>query len=515
MGVIVLHAIWDSTTSGRLYVWAETSTVVESVLPRNKKIARGDQPRLHPFLLSPVMVRETSSALVGDLLVQDAEAAFLTLRFPSTRHGPLASPELVRDDLQSDGQAAELKWWEVATLSFDASYAFDLLLALPPDPPPGIAFGSSLRFWMTAAQFAFELINKQCFVPSLHVSQRGSSSTGRAEWEAVLTPADSQRLRVLAQAMPPVCWAFASPDAKPATFLQELVYHFLNQCIDAFVRESLITQAYVPVKRRSTKTSPLSLSERWLVALTSYDATFVPGADRLTDFATTAHNWLNQLLPATAEAPFRTCFQLVAPGEADDATLWSCTFYLQANDDPSLLIPAETVWQERSSTLTFLQHTFENPQERLLADLGKAARLFPLLEESLTQAHPQSLALSTEQAYTFLRETAPLLEASGYGVLVPPWWQKTSARVGVKLKVRAKSEAQVSSGLLGMDSIVDYSWQVAIGDTELSLHEFEQLVHLKQPLVNVRGQWVELRAEEIEKAIAFFQKKQARRSMSL
>lgn len=47
------------------------------------------------------------------------------------------------------------------------------------------------------------------------------------------------------------------------------------------------------------------------------------------------------------------------------------------------------------------------------------------------------------------------------------------------------------------------------------LEEFEQLVHLKQPLVNVRGQWVELRSDEIEKAIAFFQKKQAKRDMTL
>jgi SNF2 family DNA or RNA helicase len=180
-----------------------------------------------------------------------------------------------------------------------------------------------------------------------------------------------------------------------------------------------------------------------------------------------------------------------------------------------LLVPAEIVWKERSGTLTFLKRKFENPQERLLADLGKATRLFPTIEESLKTARPVGLKLSTAQAYTFLRESAPLLEQSGFGVLVPPWWQKPSARLGAKLKVKSKADAQTGSGLLGLRSIVKYDWTIAIGDTELSTEEFENLVNLKVPLIKVRGQWVELRPEEVEAAIAFFQKKHSNGQMSL
>jgi SNF2 family DNA or RNA helicase len=151
----------------------------------------------------------------------------------------------------------------------------------------------------------------------------------------------------------------------------------------------------------------------------------------------------------------------------------------------------------------------------LLADLGKASRIFPAIEESLKTARPQQLQLDTEQAYKFLRESAPLLEQSGFGVLVPPWWQKPAARVGVKLRVKPTADARTSSGLMGVNSIVAYDWNVAIGDTMLTISEFEKLVKLKQPLIRVRGQWVELRPEQIEAAIAFFQKKRAKRDMSL
>ena len=43
--------------------------------------------------------------------------------------------------------------------------------------------------------------------------------------------------------------------------------------------------------------------------------------------------------------------------------------------------------------------------------------------------------------------------------------------------------------------------EVALGDERLSLAELEMLARLKSPLVRVRGQWVELNAEEIQAAL--------------
>ena len=127
----------------------------------------------------------------------------LALRLPSVTSGPLSSPELLLDEKHSDSQGAELGWWNVATLQLDASHALDFLLRLPNQSPHGVAFSGSLRFWNEAATFAFELITRQCFMPSLHESQRGNAITCRATWEAVLSPEDLERSRLLAKAMPP------------------------------------------------------------------------------------------------------------------------------------------------------------------------------------------------------------------------------------------------------------------------------------------------------------------------
>jgi len=511
--LIVIHAIWDSLQSGKLHLWAESSSLIGSVAQRHGK----QTGRQHPFTLPYEPLKEAISELAGSLLVKSASSDALSLLLPSTARGPLSSPELILEKEPADLKAIGFRPWKVVTLTLDPDSAFDLLLALPNYAPHGIAFGSSLRFWTEAARFAFELIVRQSYMPALEETRQDGASIYRAAWQAVLVGEDAERVSLLLKAMPPICWAFLPGSEMKPSVLQNILLSFLNRTLDAFVRESLSSTSLLPARSgRSMRSPKASLPEQWLQALSSEDPALVATPAELQRFSATLQGWLDQIRPIETDAAFRTCFRLDAPGEGNGKSSdWHISFQLQANDDRSLLVPAELVWKERSGTLTFLKRKFENPQERLLADLGKATRLFPTIEESLKTARPVGLKLSTEQAYTFLRESAPLLEQSGFGVLVPPWWQKPSARLGAKLKVKSKADAQTGSGLLGLRNLVDYDWTIAIGDTELSTEEFENLVNLKVPLIEVRGQWVELRPEEVEAAIAFFQKKHNNGQMTL
>ena len=436
------------------------------------------------------------------------------MRVPSTSKGPLPSPELIIEKENEDLSTAGFEQWNILTLTLDAHTALDFLLSLPNDLPHAIAFGSSLRFWSEVAKFSFELITRQCFVPTMQETRQNGAIVYRAAWEVVLAGDDEERMHLLSTVMPSVCLAFLPPGEKKTSVPHDSVLNFLNAVTDAFIRESLSSMTLIPARRNRT-TRNVPLPEQWLQALSSDDPKLTASAEDLKSFSTGMRSWLTQIQPVDQDAPFRTCFRLDAPSEDEHSSDWHINFLLQANDDRSLLVPSERVWKERSSTLTFLKRKFENPQERLLADLGKATRLFPAIEESLKTARPMELSLNTEQAYAFLRESAPLLEQSGFGVLVPPWWSKRTARLGVKLKVKPKAGAQESSGLLGLKGIVAYDWTIAVGDTTLTISEFEKLVNLKVPLIQVRGQWVELRPEEIEAAIAFFKKKRGNGNMAL
>ena len=487
--MLVWHAIWD----GRLYLWAESSHLPASISRRRGR--RGKMPPPHPFAPVPDELRREALGIYGGSAVEGANPETLTVLLPSTSQGPLPSPQLIREDSSTPGRATGLAPWNVSALVFNPGEALNLLLSLPDKPPQGLVFSDSLHFWAEVAKFSLELVAKQCFMPGVEEGQ----GFLQAVWKAALSEEDRKRVHLLTGAMPPACRAYTTSGKAPSP--PGLVLGFLDQAIDALVRESLSQVSLLPPRLSRSQDA---LVEKWLGALSSPHPTVVATSRELTSFSRDIQSWLSEIEPTGPKAAFRTCFRLESPQDGEG---WEVGFLLQANDDPSLIVPAEEVWRAKKGILTFLKRRFENPQERLLADLGRACRIFPLLERSLNTARPMGLKLDTEQAYTFLRQWAPLLEQSGFGILVPPWWQKPAARVGLRLKVRPRTGTKVSGwGLLGVDSIVNYSWEVAIGDETLSLQEFERLAQLKVPLVQVRGQWVELRPSEVERAISFFQK---------
>src|SRR5262249_48629947 len=206
--------------------------------------------------------------------------------------------------------------------------------------------------------------------------------------------------------------------------------------------------------------------------------------------------------------------QIVAPGSQS----WSLDYLLQAEDDPSLLVPARTVWKERGSDLKFLNRKFEHPQERLLAGLGAAERIFPPIRSSLTQARPELCSLTSDQAYIFIKEASVLLTSTGFGVLLPGIGRKLTTKL--RLSPRSQSKTQGKSqgsatGLLSLRRLVDFNWEVAIGGHSLTRAEFEKLVKLKMPLVQIRGEWVELNPDDLQRALDYWQKMESGQGIGL
>ncbi|RLG30655.1 ATP-dependent helicase [Methanosarcinales archaeon] len=551
----VLHTIWNGD---ELCLWAEASALPLTAPPRRGRPPKNPKPRTHPFALPADILSEISESTFGQT---PSGIGTMPLLLPSTQRGPLPSPWLVREEECDHVKAAALAGWNVETLIFDPEVAFDLLLDLPASPPHGIAFGSSLRFWTEAALFSLALITEEQFIPTIRENI--------AVWTAVIAGDNVERMRTLADVMPAYCRALiiqkeggsGAQDMRP----QHIIRSFVDRTVDAFVRRSLASVSLIPPRRgRRPKITPMP--ERLLSALSTGNLVLDAPIEAVEAFSGKLEGWLTGIQPAMPSAPFRTCFRLDAPPDPDeweydemnggdgnyydensgegesggedesggegggggdetrerdpgrDWNRWSLGFFLQAKDDPSLLIPADKVWKTRSETLTFLKRKFKNPQEQLLADLGRASHTYPPIEKSLQDARPVGFDMSAGQAYSFLREFAPILEQNGFGVLLPPWWDKPGARLGVKLKIKTPSPVQeggIGSGHFSVKSIMSYDWTVAIGDNTLSMDEFKHLASLKIPLVQVRGKWVELRPEDVETAINFFEKKHKEREITL
>ncbi|MBI3961734.1 MAG: DEAD/DEAH box helicase [Deinococcus sp.] len=489
--MVALHGAWlpsgSEPSAGHLFIWGETTQPVSVRRGRRKRAVPGP----HPFQATPEEVWAWLSRLDGVPAEPVLQTCILLL--PSGTEAPQASPALIGGG-SLGGEITEpiLTPWEVRGVVLSVPQAMALAF-LGGEVVDGVVLGADLRFWGVAARFALELLARQRFVPTLTCWERDGGEEFHAVWEPVLDdPGDAERIALLADAMPAVCRALAP---RPLTS-KALLASFLDASVDQTMRAWCATRR--PARRRA------GAAWRWVQALGAPDRAVDAPQVELAALQQSISSWTLQLRAADAGA-FRTCFRLEPPEEGAE-TAWTLRFLLQARDDPSLLVPAAQVWRESGSTLRFLNRRLEHPQEQLLADLGRAARLFPPIEECLRTARPTECTLTTEQAYTFLREAAMLCTESGFGVLVPPWW-KQPARVGVQLRLRPQQTTQATGGqgVLGLDTVVEFDWKLALGDQVLSQREFEQLAALKVPLVRLRGQWVELRREQLDAALRLWE----------
>lgn len=506
----ILHGSWlesePSANKRGFVVWAETDQLPFMSTRAHK--------RLHPFSVRSnrlgVILDGLLSVGAGETTAR-ALSAGTNIWLPTVRGYPKPSSPILELFLADDSAPPRLDLWRADALVFQAQDALGLLTRLLASDAetPGVMPGADLRYWQNVARFALELVARQRFMPTLQEQNKQFF----ARWKPLFDePNDRARLERLIRAMPPLCRALAARETdKPnAPSARALLTDFFDQVVDAFVRGNAATFISPHKSRRAQD----SVGEAWFDALTSETALVTQHNVReLRAFSEQYQQWTQPLPGMDTGDSFRLCFRLDPPPPDETGPVrarrpntpdWRLHYFLQATDDPSLLVSADQVWAERGTTLSFLNRKFDAPQERMLAGLGHASRLFPPIESSLHTARPSAAALDADQAYTFIRETALLLGSLGFGVLVPA----LGAQLGVRVRLKSPARESPKGGVAGIsfEDIVNYDWQVVLGDNVLSRAEFEQLAALKTPLVQIRGKWVELRPDQIQSALKLWGK---------
>ncbi|MGB3687073.1 MAG: DEAD/DEAH box helicase [Ornithinimicrobium sp.] len=257
-----------------------------------------------------------------------------------------------------------------------------------------------------------------------------------------------------------------------------------------------------------------------MAALSGVDGCFDADPDELDALAEGLAPWAEFGIGATG--PARATFRLVEVdqnldlvgwevAEDDDAadrsadadtatmaaaTIWRVEFLLQSVEDPSLLLPADQVWDGGEH----LRRWLERPDELLLAELGRASTIYPALGDALRQARPSALMLDTAGAHDFLATRAGALDQAGFGILLPSWWSRRQS-LGLRAKATTEKDAAVTSGSFSRESLVDFDWQLALGDEVLTADELAALAATKEPLVRLRGQWVTVDPEQVRRGL--------------
>jgi hypothetical protein len=521
--MLVIHGVWADRA---LRVWAEDSGQPAPPTRQGRAVA---PLRPHPFaapagLLADVLAERPD---LSDA-VRKATEDELTLWLPGMSGRPAGSPDVTDlSTVSGPATGVGLAPWQIPVLTFDPDAALALLRVVGQEDTrltDGL-LASSMRCQAALAALAADLAARARVLPGLHGGDDGSYA---ARWRPVLTGADALRARELTSALPPVCRA-TSADGEPAA---AIVTAALEQLTDAAVRARL---ADVPGFALLRTGPGAPLTDRWAAALTGPDGSLTVTARERASAAQLAFAlWAWQDAAQEPPGPVRTCFRLIEPplSQGDTALRapshdpdgphaapergfpelptgtdgWRVELALQSSDDPSLLLPAADIWSGDAAD-GWAAAGIGYPEEDLLAGLGKASRLFRELDAALQDPAPDSVPLDTAGALRFLKETGPLLAGAGFGVLLPDWVRRS--RLGLRLTTRsrgASSPGSVTAPVFGLADLVDFRYDLAIGDETVSAEELAELARLKVPLVRLRGQWVELDERHLRAALRFLQR---------
>jgi SNF2 family DNA or RNA helicase len=532
----ILHAFWlpddgdELLQAGSFRLWAET---LESSPARR---SQGVPP--HPFHLP----RATWPAFLDALGAKPTDAELGAglgrhpIELPSTAQAPLPSPQLAKYWPEAFDEAqATLKRWQVdcyrlahpikqlSDLHFLAFYRAE-------DVQPG----SDFLFWYWFTQELKRLLVRDQYLPALIYRQpptpKGKrkvtvqspssnplSRNGRGSGRGVKKGGGTERLQRKA---PPFelhgAWQWASEpyeqliaracERMPAACAagiegvaetEGLLRHCAEVLLDQIVRHTPLPAAFA---KRVDGTLLAACLDPGTKPWKS------PGSDlqRYRQW----QQWRRRIIGAERAAAFTLGFRLVEPA-TEDQDDWALHFVAVPRDDPSQRLALADYWSAAPAQRTRMGRALGKDFEtQLLLNLGLAARMVPKLWAGLDTAEPQGVILDVDEAFAFLKESAWVLEDAGFKVIVPAWWTPQGRR---RFKIRLRSTrgrttggSGPSSSGLSLENLVQYAYQLAIGDEVVREAEWRQLLEAKSPLVRFRGQWVELDRDKMQEMLAFW-----------
>ncbi len=535
----VVHGLWTTTKreGPGLFIWLEDEQLrtkhhsfepISDFLPENNGKPRSRTPGVpepHPFALDQrdlmIAVREMFRQTFKNEMPNGILTS-LDLTLPTTDDAPLSSPWLTKGSPGiriSPTKKICSEPWRVPGIHIAPNYALRWLMAIQPrrrqsETP---VFGESIRYWKDSANLVFYCLIHGTYSPYMQKVDHQL----KARWQ-LNTNILANQLDYLIKRLPPSCsheWFADGVRRTPESVVRE----FFDSSIDYLVRNVAGNQVLeIVTKPRNTrkrkKQNPLdSLTLPFLKGLYTRQNCFSAARDVQAAFMAMVSNWL-QYNPRAEARAWTTCFTVIPPeiGEAKleqidpSFRIWRLAFSLRNNKDNSQHLYAQDIWENLVPIQTSDGQTLS---ELFLKDLGKALQHFPLLAKALDEPYPCYIDMTTDECYKFLTEQALHLQSMDFAIEAPPWWKKDTRRLTTKINI--DSSAFDKEGMVGFDSMINFSWKASIGGHALSEEAFKKLVHHNMALIPINGQWVEVRREDLINAVSFFRDHDTSGEMSL
>ncbi|NLU67531.1 DEAD/DEAH box helicase [Streptomyces sp. HNM0574] len=324
--------------------------------------------------------------------------------------------------------------------------------------------------WGAAAALALHLIARGRLLPGLDGEDRDVWRAGPLEAD------DVTHLRAVAAAMPPEAHAVPLPGGRPLRLAapEALVRAFLDAVADALPRTAAAPHAAGPAFAGQAP-HPLPRAREWAAEVAA-------GRDEGVHLSLRLDLEGYALFDPEDEAP-----------PEEDAGVRGTAAVVQVHSvaDPVLVADAAQLWAGESGF---------GPRARTdtLRAVRRAARVWPPLARLLERPCPDVLPLSDEELYDLLGPVAPRLAEAGVAL----HWPRSLARELSATAVVRLAPGSSADGFGFFDSaeLLQFRWQLALGDETLTEAEMDTLAESHRPVVRLRGQWVLVDPDLVRKA---------------
>ncbi|MFI9813483.1 DEAD/DEAH box helicase [Saccharothrix variisporea] len=284
-------------------------------------------------------------------------------------------------------------------------------------------------FWGAAVVVALQLVARGRVRPTVTDGDFDAWRVGP------LDPADLQRVRDLADAMPAHARATPLPGRDPAELpeAEPLLRAFLDAVADTMPRGAAAVHALG---------SPVFTS---------------PAPQRVPHLRTWADQGVRVSLRIEGLEEFRAVVQV------------------HSLADPSLVVDAAELWAG----------TDRRARSDAMVVLRRAARAFPPLERLLDLPVPDQVVLLDSDVEELLRDGAVRLA----GVGVDVHWPKDLVRDLSARVVLGSEDRGDRPAFFGPDQLTNVNWQLALGGDPLTPDELDRLAEAHRPVVRLRDRW--------------------------
>ena len=429
---------------------------------------------------------------------RSAEPIGAQLLLPSREGVPLPSSPML-GDVPSKGGALSPSPFSVCALPLSFQEFLQLTRVVRESgerlAAPGVLFADDVKFICSALEYSAYLVQRGNYFPDME--KRGGGFV--SQWRPLILARSQDEFSAFAAAMPPLLCAFAAEGEPRLAPKRDAAMLLLSCFTDMIVRASQ-SQG----RDRGRLIDSGNPHEIWLRSLLWQKAPLEKWEEEMSELYPQVCAWADSLKAMTAQ-PWRFFIRLEEPFEEEGA--WTLSWHLQSTRDLSLIIPAERVWSPTRAEREWFERTQTNPRLYMLQILGRLAAELPAVASGLHTPCPCECAMTLDELFDFLHNHLARIMDMGIQVQFPKTWGQISDRPKLSVRANVREEGAFQAGSkIGMSDMLDVDWSVALGGDLLTEEEFAMLTELKTPLANLRGRWVVIYRDEVEKITAALKK---------